>query len=80
MINSVRARQRAGFGMRHLPLPVPGPQRTCRISDPRKQLALCDNLTRILTVGQFGLMTQIKLPGGEELVIYQPKHPSPLRT
>jgi hypothetical protein len=27
----------------------------------------------------FGLMTTIKMPGGGELAIYEPKHPSPLR-
>jgi len=26
----------------------------------------------------FGLMTAIRLPGGSELGLYQPKHPSPL--
>ncbi len=32
-----------------------------------------------ITEAGFGLMTRIKLPGGGELGIYQPKHPSPLR-
>ena len=27
----------------------------------------------------FGLLTALKLPGGSELYLYQPKHPSPLQ-
>jgi hypothetical protein len=28
----------------------------------------------------FGLATSIRTPGGEELGLYEPKHPSPLAT
>ena len=31
-----------------------------------------------VTEAGFGLMTRIKLPGGGELGLYQPKHPSPI--
>jgi hypothetical protein len=27
---------------------------------------------------RFGLITAIKLPGGGELALYEPKHPSPV--
>ena len=35
-------------------------------------------LTRPITDAGFGPMTAIRLPGGEELGLYEPRHPSPL--
>jgi catechol 2,3-dioxygenase-like lactoylglutathione lyase family enzyme len=35
-------------------------------------------LTRQVSDEGFGLVTFIELPGGEELGLYEPKHPSPL--
>jgi predicted enzyme related to lactoylglutathione lyase len=34
--------------------------------------------TREITEENFGLMTALVVPGGGELAIYEPKHPSPL--
>jgi hypothetical protein len=34
--------------------------------------------TREITDEAFGLMTALKLPGGGELGLYEPRHPSPL--
>jgi predicted enzyme related to lactoylglutathione lyase len=36
--------------------------------------------TREITEEGFGLMTAFTLPGGGELALYEPKHPSPLKT
>jgi predicted enzyme related to lactoylglutathione lyase len=36
--------------------------------------------TRGITEEGFGLMTAFTLPGGGELALYEPKHPSPLKT
>ena len=35
-------------------------------------------LSRQVSDEGFGLVTSIELPGGEELGLYEPKHPSPL--
>ena len=37
-------------------------------------------IARPITDQGFGLMTAIKLPGGGELPLYQPKHPIPSRS
>ena len=34
--------------------------------------------TRAISAEQFGLVTALRLPGGGELAIYEPRHPSPL--
>jgi len=34
--------------------------------------------TREITDEGFGLMTALRLPGGSELSLYEPRHPSPL--
>jgi predicted enzyme related to lactoylglutathione lyase len=34
--------------------------------------------TRPITETDWGRMTALQLPGGDELAIYEPKHPSPL--
>lgn len=62
--------------------------------DGRHQLYLmCDNLeetvaelkakgveiTRPITNAGWGLLTSLKLPGGEELSLYEPRHASPLK-
>jgi predicted enzyme related to lactoylglutathione lyase len=36
--------------------------------------------TREITEEGFGLMTAFTLPGAGELALYEPKHPSPLKT
>jgi len=36
--------------------------------------------SRAITDRGWGLVTSIKMPGGEELGLYEPKHPSPLST
>jgi hypothetical protein len=36
--------------------------------------------SRATTDQGWGLVTSIKMPGGEELGLYEPKHPSPLST
>jgi catechol 2,3-dioxygenase-like lactoylglutathione lyase family enzyme len=35
-------------------------------------------IVREITDAGFGLMTAIRLPGGDELGLYEPRHPSPL--
>ncbi len=35
--------------------------------------------TREVTETGFGLITAFALPGGGELALYEPKHPSPLK-
>lgn len=35
-------------------------------------------ITRPVTNAGWGLLTALKLPGGTELSLYQPRHPSPL--
>ncbi len=35
-------------------------------------------LTRPITDEGFGLMTALELPGGDELPLYEPRHPTPL--
>ena len=35
-------------------------------------------LSRQISDEAFGLVTSVELPGGEELGLYEPKHPSPL--
>jgi hypothetical protein len=35
-------------------------------------------ITREISDEGFGLMTALKLPGGGELALYEPRHPSPL--
>ena len=54
---------------------------------------MCDDITRTVadleakgvefarpvTDEGFGLMTSIRLPGGSELGLYEPRHPTPLR-
>jgi catechol 2,3-dioxygenase-like lactoylglutathione lyase family enzyme len=35
--------------------------------------------TRPVTDEGFGLMTAMKVPGGDELGLYEPRHPTPLR-
>jgi catechol 2,3-dioxygenase-like lactoylglutathione lyase family enzyme len=34
-------------------------------------------LTREISEQRFGLMTALRLPGGSELVLYEPRHPTP---
>jgi catechol 2,3-dioxygenase-like lactoylglutathione lyase family enzyme len=34
--------------------------------------------TKEITEERFGLITSLKLPGGDELALYEPRHPSPL--
>jgi catechol 2,3-dioxygenase-like lactoylglutathione lyase family enzyme len=34
--------------------------------------------TRGITEERFGLITSLRVPGGDELALYQPSHPSPL--
>jgi hypothetical protein len=34
--------------------------------------------TREISDEGFGLMTTLRLPGGSELALYEPRHPSPL--
>ena len=34
--------------------------------------------TREISDTGFGLMTALRLPGGSELALYEPRHPSPL--
>jgi hypothetical protein len=46
--------------------------------DARKLKAKGVKLTRPITEESFGLTTGIALPGGSELGLYQPTHPSPL--
>lgn len=36
--------------------------------------------TRPVSEEQFGLLTALRLPGGGELCLYEPRHPSPLST
>jgi catechol 2,3-dioxygenase-like lactoylglutathione lyase family enzyme len=35
--------------------------------------------TREISDEGFGLMTTLRLPGGSELALYEPRHPSPLK-
>lgn len=35
-------------------------------------------LTKEITDEDFGLVTALRLPGGSELALYEPRHPSPL--
>ena len=35
-------------------------------------------LTKEISDEGFGLMTALRLPGGSELALYEPRHPSPL--
>jgi hypothetical protein len=34
--------------------------------------------TEEISEQRFGLLTALRLPGGDELALYEPKHPSPL--
>ena len=36
--------------------------------------------TRDISDERFGLMTALRLPGGSELALYEPRHPSPLHS
>ena len=46
--------------------------------EARKLKAKGVELTRPISEEPFGLVTAIALPGGSELGLYQPTHPSPL--
>ena len=46
--------------------------------EARKLKAKGVELTRPISEESFGLVTAIALPGGSELGLYQPTHPSPL--